>query len=59
MNSEKAKVIVYENGDILNIDSVKELLFKYWELSKAEKRSFKIMTEKYPNCPDKYKKFTK
>lgn len=35
-----SKIIAYENGDILDVNSVKDLLFKYWELSIAELRAF-------------------
>lgn len=37
---EKSKTIVYENGDILNIDKVKGALRVYWNLNNAERQSF-------------------
>lgn len=37
---KRSKTIVYENGDMLNMDKCKEALFLYWKLNPAEKRAF-------------------
>ena len=39
MNKE-SKIVVYSNGDLLNKERCRKVLFSYWELSKAERRAF-------------------
>jgi hypothetical protein len=41
-----SEIIVYENGDILDKAKCKEALFLYWEMSKAEKRSFNALKDR-------------
>jgi hypothetical protein len=35
-----SKTIVYPNGDILNLTTVKKMICKYWRMTAAEKRAF-------------------
>lgn len=47
-NEEKSKVVVYPNGEILNIVAVREMVCGFWNLSECEKRSFLRTVDKYP-----------
>ena len=51
--NELSKMIVYENGDLLDIVKVRQTLYAYWKLNKAEKRAFDRMICK----PDNQEKF--
>jgi hypothetical protein len=35
-----SKIIVYDNGDMMDTAKVRELLFAYWRLAPAERRAF-------------------
>lgn len=53
---ENSKTVVYSDGSIMQIPVVRDALFEYWRMSIAEKRAFRRMLEKYPECPEKWKK---
>jgi len=46
-NEETSKVVVYENGDILDIKKCREALLAYWKLNKAEKRAFERLFKEH------------
>jgi hypothetical protein len=52
---EISKTIVYENGDVLNVDVVREALTQYWKMTVAEKKALFRMIDKFPECPDEWK----
>lgn len=42
-NEDVSKVIVYENGDIMDLIKVRQLLLSYWKLNEIERRAFQKM----------------
>lgn len=53
MEQEISKTVVFPNGDVLSVVTVRKLLFQYWQLSEAEKRAF----DRLCNRPDLKEKF--
>lgn len=49
----ESKTIVYENGDILNMDKCREVLMAYWTLNEAETRAFDRL-QKRQDLKDKF-----
>lgn len=53
---EKSKTFVHPNGGLLNTQEVRELLFRYWDLSETEKKSFD-RTKDREDLKQQYKKW--
>lgn len=49
----KSKIVVYENGDLLNTDKCREVLMAYWTLNEAETRAFDRL-QKRTDLKDKF-----
>jgi len=54
MTQESSKTVVYENGDIQNIEATKEVLYAYWRLNECERKAFRITMSKYQDPPQDF-----
>lgn len=52
MEDELSKVVVYESGDVLNVETVRELIIDFWNMNECEKKSFLRTVAKYPSFED-------
>jgi hypothetical protein len=49
MSTNKSKTVVFPNGDIHDLEAIKEVLKAYWRLNKTERKAFRITMKNFPD----------